>query len=347
MIMNIKAQRILIVRTDRIGDVVLTTPAIAALRKRVPDGYIAVLVSASTADLVKGNPHLDEVLIDDRAGKNRGFWGFFRLVGELKKMRFDAVINFHTKKRTNLACFLAGIPKRIGYQNEKFGFLLTDPLPDERPLGIKHEAQYCLDVLGVLGITGERIEMYVPVPDLSRAWVEEMFRKHQWDHVRPLIAIHSGSSCPTKKWPVEYFSELMSMLDRKYHGGFVLLGGKDNVETALELMKRCGVKNVFDLTGQISLAQLAAVLERCDLLVSNDSGPVHIAAALNTRVVSIFTRNQPGINPERWRPLGKRSAFVAPSLDMTVSFTDGKVDDPKYLYRITPQEVMTAVDAIF
>ena len=115
-------RNILIVRTDRIGDVVLTTPAIEALRKAFPQARISILVTPVTRELVEGNPYLDEVLIDDRKGRHGGVFGFFNLVKTLRKRQFDLAIILHTKKRTNSLCFLAGIPHRVGYKNNKFGF---------------------------------------------------------------------------------------------------------------------------------------------------------------------------------------------------------------------------------
>src|ERR1041385_8669613 len=109
-------KRILIIRTDRIGDVILTTPAIEAIRKNFPQAKISILVAEQTQDLVKGNPFVDEVLVDDRLGRHHGMTGFWQLASEIHVRRFDAAFIFHTKKRTNFLCFNARIPERIGYR---------------------------------------------------------------------------------------------------------------------------------------------------------------------------------------------------------------------------------------
>ncbi|MBZ0166549.1 MAG: glycosyltransferase family 9 protein, partial [Candidatus Omnitrophica bacterium] len=139
---------ILIVRTDRIGDVVLTTPAIRAVKNKFPQSRLTVLVSPLTYDLIHGLPWIDEIMVDDRAGLNKGIMGFCHLVHSMRYKKFDLAVVFHTKRRTNLACFLAGIPYRMGYKNNKYGFLLNHPVPDERHTGQKHESEYCLDLLG-------------------------------------------------------------------------------------------------------------------------------------------------------------------------------------------------------
>src|SRR5262245_45025773 len=144
-------RNILVVRTDRIGDVILTTPALKALREKFRHSRISLLVSAATRELVDKNPYVDEVLTDHRQGVHQGFMGFWRLVGEIRRKKFDLAIVYHTKRRTNYLCFFADIPTRLGYRNNKGGFLLTHQVKDDRPSGKKHEADYCLDLLKVLG----------------------------------------------------------------------------------------------------------------------------------------------------------------------------------------------------
>ena len=118
-------RNILIVRTDRMGDVVLTTPALKALREAHPKARISILVSAYTKAIVEGNPYVNEVLADDRKRTHRGWIGFWRLVSEVRKRKFDAAVIYHTKRRTNWLCFFAGIPYRLGY---------TDTIQDYEPI---------------------------------------------------------------------------------------------------------------------------------------------------------------------------------------------------------------------
>ena len=134
-------KNILIVRTDRIGDVVLTTPSIKALRQFYPGARISILVTPATFDLVNGNPYVDEVLLDDRNGRHQGLVGAWRLIREIDLKHFDLAIIYHTKRRYNWACYMAGIPCRLGYKNDKFGFLLSHPIQDPRPLGQRHEVR--------------------------------------------------------------------------------------------------------------------------------------------------------------------------------------------------------------
>jgi len=339
-------RNILVVRTDRIGDVILTTPAIKALKESFPAARVTVLVSPLTQDLVRGNPFVDEVMVDDRSGVHKGLMGYRRLVRAVKERRFDLAVIFHTKRRTNLLCFLAGIPQRLGYRDKKFGFLLTAPVADERFKGTKHEAQYCLDLLRCIGINNSALGMVLPFEPAAEQWAEGFFREHYLDPDRKVIAVNAGASDATKQWPPHRFAELITGMVEKYACPIVLIGtanDKSAVQKILALVKT----PVCDLTGQTSVAQLASLLKRCRLLVSNDSGPVHVAAAAGTPVVSIFTRNQPGINPERWKPLGPSHRVVFPPLDNSVSFASGKVAKADYLENIGTEEVLEAVDGIF
>ncbi len=309
---KINFSRILVVRTDRMGDVVLTTPFVKVLRRAYPAAHICILVTPATADLVNGNPYLDEVLVDDRAGRHKGVLGSLHLAQDIRRGNFNAVFILHTKRRYNLACFLAGVPVRIGYRNDKMGFLLTHPLKDIRHLGEKHESEYCLDVLKGVGINGnaeDSLNMLVPVRKDADIWALDWLNS-QGIRAGELITIHPGASDPAKCWPAASFAALIGRLMDLYDLKVVLIGGPQTKAIAGEILRLCP-KPVLDLTGRTSVAQSAALLSRCRLLISNDSGPVHLAAGVGTFVISLFLRDQPGINPERWKPLGPKGFFLS------------------------------------
>ena len=338
-------KNILVVRTDRIGDVVLTTPVFKALREHFPDTKISVLVAKSNVDLVKGNPYVDQIFYDDRRQEHKGIFGFWRLVAQIRKQKFDAVLNFHTKKRTNLLCFLAGIPERFGYRNNKFGTLLNRPIKDERHLGRKHETQYCLDVLKELGIENAEPVLFLPIEEESAQWVGQVLGEKNTIGQKVFV-FNPGASDSSRCWPWERFAELMTCLEKKYSARMVLVGGKAERPLGEKIIGQAAFP-VINLIGKTSVAQLVALLKKCDLLVSNDSGPVHVASAVATPVVSIITRNQPGINPERWKPLGSKSTYISVPPDSRPVFLKAGQADPKYLELIPVSEVLQAVDSIF
>lgn len=311
-------QNILIVRTDRIGDVVLTSPAIKAVRQFYPSARISILVTPATYDLVYGNPYLDEVLIDDRQGKHKGFLGSLKLIQEIRSKKYDLAIIYHTKRRYNWACFMAGIPYRLGFKNNKFGFLLNYPLKDSRPSGEKHEAEYCMDVLRAIGIENNDLSLLVPVQKSAEDWAIQWMQEN---NVRSndFIAIHPGASDPAKCWSNANFAELIDRLTGRYTLKIVLLGSASTGLNATAILQQTRQSSqCLNLTGRTSVAQMASLLRRSRLLISNDSGPVHVAAGVGSSVISLFLRNDPGINPERWRPLGNKS-FILSNIPVTFS----------------------------
>ncbi|MFC1510735.1 lipopolysaccharide heptosyltransferase II [Candidatus Omnitrophota bacterium] len=340
-------KNILVVRTDRIGDVILTSPSLKVLRRTYPEARITVLMRPFTKELLVDNPYIDEILLDDREHNPDGFFGFWRLVSLIREKNFDLAINYHTKKRTNLLCFLAGISERIGYKDKKFGFLLTKQIKDERHLGLKHEAQYCLDLLQHIGVTDFDCELHVSVTREAKEWMDRVCVENKIDADQTLIALHPGASDPAKRWPVQRFAELMEgLIERFPKARFILIGDRVCYQLVRDIVSDTKVP-LINMAGVTTVGQLVALINHSVLLVSNDSGPVHIAAALNKPVVSLFTRNQPGINPERWKPLNENSRVVSVPLDEKPSFTKAREMDAEFLEVIQTEEVLAAVDSLF
>lgn len=339
-------KNILIVRTDRIGDVVLTTPAIKAVRNNFPDAKITVLLSPVTLDLLQGVDFVDDFIVDDRQGVNSGNKGFLKLAQQLRSQNFDLAINYHTKKRTNLLCFMAGIPYRLGYKNDKFGFLLSHPIEDNRHLGETHEAQYCLDLLGDIGIESNDLTLEIRVRPESERWIDNFLELNSIKVGSPMVVIHPAASDPAKQWPKEHFVELINRIaQRSDNIQFLVIGTRENRELSEFIVREVRAK-ALEMAGLISLSQLVSLLKRVDLMVSNDSGPVHVAAAVNTPVVSIFTRNQPGINPQRWQPLGEKSRIVTVKYNDKISFKKAQEYDPQTMELIPVSAVLEAVDGL-
>lgn len=338
-------KRFLVVRTDRIGDVLLTTPVFKALRINFPDSFISVMVAPIARDIVEGNPYLDEVIIYDKNNKDKGFFGFFRMVSALRQRRFDLGLVLHTKKRTNLLCFLAGIKERVGYYNNKFGFLLNKKIPDLRPEGKKHEAQYCLEVLKAIGIETEDTELFMPLKPQAEVWSDEILSKYKVDRKDILIAINPGASCPSKIWPAERFAILADKLAEKYSAKIALICGPNDLKIASLVLAK--IQNpVINLSGHTTISQLASLLKRCNLFISNDSGPVHIACAVGTPVVAIFGRNESGLSPKRWGPLSKQSAVLHKEVGCVECLAHNCKKGFACLLAITEDEVLAAAEKL-
>jgi heptosyltransferase-2 len=298
-----KFRRILIVRTDRIGDVLLSTPVIKALRYHYPDAYIAMMVSPYAKDTIEGNPYLDKVIIYDKDGKHKSWQRSIKFAHNLKKKKFDLAIILHPTNRVHLVTFFAGIPKRVGY-GLKLGFLLTDRLKHNKHLGQQHELEYNLDLLKYLGIEPQDKSLFMPIKPESEKWVHQLLEQENIKESDKLLAIHPGASCPSKVWPNERFAQVADRLAEKYRFKVIIVSGSKDVTLAQNLADKMQ-QTAINLGGKTSVSQLASILKRCRLFISNDSGPVHVASAVGVPVISIFGRNQPGLSPKRWGPTGK------------------------------------------
>lgn len=308
MIDRTKIKKILIVRTDRIGDVVLSTPVIKAARMAFPRVHIAVMIRPYTKDVVIGNPYLDEVIVYDKYGVDKSWPATLKFALGLRKKRFDLALILHPTNRTHIVTFLAGVPLRIGY-NKKCGFLLTHSIEDKKHLGQKHELDYNFDLAGLAGIKMVDRILSMPLTEQDKEFARDILRKNGLDADDKLIIIHPGSSCPSKRWPAQRFALLSDKINQLDKMKVIVVGGPDDKDIA-EKIRNCVSSPIINLCGQLELKKLAALLQFSPLLITNDNGPMHIASAVGTPVIAIFGRNQPGLSPRRWGPTGEKDIVL-------------------------------------
>lgn len=337
-------KRILVVRTDRIGDVLLSTPVIKALRDVYPNAFIAMMVSPYAKDIVSGNPCLDEVIIYDKDSKHKSWRRSIKFSQNLKKKKFEAAIILHPTNRAHLITYFAGIPKRIGF-NRKFGFLLTDRIEHGKQLGERHELEYTLDLVRYLGIEPKDKSPFMPIKPEAENWVADIFRQQGIREIDKLLAIHPGASCPSKIWPNVRFAEVADRLIEKYGFKVLVVCGPKDITLAQQVIKNMHHPAV-NLAGRTSVSQLASVLKRCCLFISNDSGPVHIASAVGTPVISIFGRSQKGLSPARWGPLGVKDKILHQEVGCIECLAHNCTKQFACLKAITVDDVLNAADAI-
>ncbi|MCX7661790.1 MAG: hypothetical protein N2Z79_03800, partial [Candidatus Omnitrophica bacterium] len=256
-------KRILISRTDKIGDVILSTPVIKAIREGYPHSYLAMMVSPSAREILEENPYLDKIIILDKKKTHRGLLGSIRLVLELKREHFDLALILHPHRRVHLLTFLTRIKRRIGF-NYKWGFFLTDKLPHLKHEGQKHELEYNLDLVRYLGIEPKDKKLYLPIREDAERWVREFFSREKITPQDKLLAINPSSSCPSRRWPVERYAELADKLIEKYGFKVLIISGKDDINIADRLQSLMRYP-VINLAGKTSLSQLTSLLKRCKL----------------------------------------------------------------------------------
>ncbi|MDD5477243.1 MAG: lipopolysaccharide heptosyltransferase II [Candidatus Omnitrophica bacterium] len=342
--MDKQYHRILISRTDRIGDVLLSTPVIKALRQKFPQAYIAMLVAPYAKDIVEGNPYLDEVIIYDKDGKHKSWWRSIKFAGRLKKKKFDLAVILHPTNRLHLITFLAGIPLRLGY-DRKLGFLVNFRKAHKKQEGRKHEAEYNLDLLSELGISGNPYDLFMPIRQDSERYIADLFSKEGINPQDRILAVNPGASCPSKIWPVENFARVAEKLARIHNFKIIILGGPKEIHLANKVAYEIKGK-VINLAGKTSVSQLASIFKRCSLFISNDSGPVHIASAVGVPVISIFGRNQAGLSPRRWGPLGKRDKYLHKDVGCIQCLAHNCRKEFACLKAITVEDAVSAAESI-
>ena len=337
-------RRILIVRTDRIGDVVLSTPVIKAFRDYYPNAHIAMMVRPYTADIVEGNPYLDEVIIYDKDGAHKRWRDAMKLAFELKRKNFDLALVLHPTQSAHLITFIAGINRRVGY-DRKWGFLLTDPLPHTKEWGEKHEMEYNLDMVKYLGLEPKDRSLLLPIKEESEKWVDELIKKSGIRQTDKIVAISPGASDPTKEWVTERFAQVADALSLKYNFSVIIVGAPKEAQLTDRVrmtMRRFAV----DLGGKTSVSQLASILKRCCLFVGMDSGVMHMACALGLPVVALYGRKQKGLSPVRWGPLSPKAKFIHKDVGCKVCLAHYCTKDFLCFKEITVDDVLGCVDAV-
>ena len=337
-------KKFLIVRLDKVGDVVLSTPVIKALRDARPDAYIAFMVEDYAGDVIKGNPYLDQVIVYHKNDEGKSLVGNLNFINKLRSFRFDAALILHPTSRSHLLVFLAGIPVRIGY-NRKSPFLLTRKIPHTKQLGEKHEAEYALDMLREIGVEPKECKLHVPLHKTSEEKITYIFKQNEIKKKDVVITLHPGASCPSKRWPPQNFVKVADHLTERHKARIVIIAGPDDKATGDEVARAMKEKPL-NLSGITTVGDLASILVRSKLFISNDSGPVHIASAVGTPSVVIFGRKDAGLSPKRWGPTGERDIVLHKDAGCPKCLAHECKVGFKCLEAITPDEVIAAAEQL-
>lgn len=313
-----KSCKTLLVRgVNWIGDAVMTMPALRALRKGLPDTKISLLVKPWVASLFKNNPDIDEIILYE--GRYNSLFGKLRLSSLLKSKGFCSSILFQNAFDAALIAFLAGIPERIGYSRYGRGFLLTDAIPfnnDDRKI---HHVYYYLNILKKAGMDTEYSIPYIYLSLEERVNARNILKNLK----RPVIGINPGATYgSTKRWHPERFAEVSKRIISELNGSVVIFGGKSEVGIAEEIHNLINLEpgtwnlELKNLAGKTTLRELSALISECDVLLTNDSGPMHIGYAVRTPVIAIFGSTEPALTG----PLGRGNMVIKKDIDCSPCF---------------------------
>jgi ADP-heptose:LPS heptosyltransferase len=302
---------VLLIRLDNLGDVLLSTPAFHSVRTALPDSHLTLLTSPAGAQVGTLDPDIDTVIVyeapwmDPWCKLPQNSQREQLLIAQLKEQHFDGAIIFTSFHQSSLPaaylCYLADIPLRVAASIDGPGSLLTTR--HKHPERMMHEVEHGLDLVAALGIISIDNDMVLKVPDSVLASVSQMFITHgtQQDK-RPLVVVHPGCSMPARTYPWEMYVEVIDLLVEQLDAFVVVTGSTDEqalVTNVLEGVQAGHQHSILGLAGAFSFPELCALIQIADLTITNNTGPMHIAAALKTPVITLFALTNP---PEQWGP---------------------------------------------
>lgn len=341
MRMNLKGKKkFLIVRTDRIGDVVLSTPVPEAIKRKYPDSRVSMMVSPYTRDLLTYNPWVDEIITDDQGG----FKGFLKLVKLLRRKRLDVAVLLRPTLRLALLLFLSRIKLRIGTGYRAYQFLFNKKIYQHRKTIEKHELEYNLSMLSPLGILCEGMMPQIYLSPEEERFSRKIFEDLNIKKEEMKIVIHPGSGNSSLNYPLRKFALLADKLIEGFCAKIILTGDKKELVLSEE-MKRLMRNRPIDLTGKTDLRELCSLLKGADLLISNSTGPMHVAAALGTPAVVFFSPLFVA-SPKRWGPYGKGHEVVLPPVKTCYKCDPKKCPHFNCMEKIDSDEIMSRVKKI-
>jgi heptosyltransferase III len=290
-------QRILVIKPDHLGDVLLLTPALRRLRQALPAAHLALMIGPWSRDAIRGNPDLDALSFCEFPGFTRKpkpgllqpYWLLLRMAMLVRRGRYDvALIARDDHWWGALLALLAGIPRRIGYDAPDVGMLLTDALPYDPTAHVTTQALDLVDhVVGTASTPPDQTTpMVAPITPEDVEWADLWMVAHGCDQGRRLVAIHPGAGGPAKLWVAARWAMIVDTLHAR--GYTVVLTGGPGELTLVERIRGRLARPPLVLAGEATLGGLAALYQRCELVLGVDSGPMHLAATTGTRTIVLF-----------------------------------------------------------
>lgn len=290
-------QRILVVLPNWYGETLFVTPFLRSLRRQCPRAYVAAMGRPACREILLENPHVDEFIVLDERSEHRGLRGTLRLIWSLRRRGFDTTIILRKSLSRSWLLRLAGIPARIGFDNTKSGWLLTHRILG--PDAARHKATAYLALLSAVGGAAEPGSYEFHVGKDEQDGARRLLAQYRIRLEHPLVILHPGANWDHKRWPAERFAALGDQLAQRHRAQILITGGPDDAALA-DRVARSMQQPAIVLAGQTTLRQLGACIEQAHLLVSNDTGVLHLGAALGRPVVALYGPT----DPSKTGPLG-------------------------------------------
>ncbi|MCX5714856.1 MAG: lipopolysaccharide heptosyltransferase II [Candidatus Omnitrophica bacterium] len=332
---------ILVIKLSSLGDVVLSTAAIKAIRHKFGPNYrISVLVGEKSKDALLGCPYIDELLVCDLANKDRGLSGLIKLGALLQKKHFDIVVDLQNSRKSHVLSFLSLCPDRYGYDNRKFGALINHRIKNDIPLldPLTHQFR----ILEMLGIEQKNAHLELWPQEKDCQVIDDMLSGEWLSSNQKIVGINLSASRKwvTKNWPLAQLTKFCEGLIKR-DLRVVLTGTENELPLVNELTQKLKDLKPINACGKTSVSQLACLIKRCSVYITTDSAPLHIAASAGTPFVALFGPT----DPRRHLPPAKKFALIKKDLDCGPCYKP-QCKRKDCMRSITAEEVLAAVDKL-
>lgn len=305
-------KKILIVRTDRIGDIILTLPMATVIKKHFKDIHVSFLIREYTKTLVENHPDVDEViLLKEKNGKS----SLIKNIKRIKKKNFDAAIVVNSSFFLAALLFFSKIPLRIGTGYRLYSFLYNKKIFVHRKTAEKHELEYNIQMLNQLGIyeniEQNNLKFTVPINEHSLEKIKQLLTENGINSENQIVIFHPGSGGSAVDLPLSKMKELINFVASNLNYQVVLTGSNHEINMCNDLIENKKIKN---FAGKCTLEDLTALISKAKVFVGNSTGPLHIAAALNKTVIGFYP-NVKVCSPKRWGPYTEKKFIFTPDCD--------------------------------
>jgi heptosyltransferase-1 len=331
-----RIKKILLIRLRRIGDVILTTPAISALREGMPAASISYIVEKPYRELVEGNPNLDKVIVLER---KQGLREFFKLIRQIRKEKYDGVLDFHGGPRASLITLLSKAKLKVGYRIKYKSFIYHLKLPRSPKEGYLHSVESHINLVKALGVEVKSLPpLYLPQAKKTEVEKVKKFMEENALGEYKIITVHISAGNKFRDWGVENLVKLTSLLGQQPDVKIVLLGTSEDQKAEEEILKKSKA-SLLSLVGKLNLREVKDLISHSSLFVGPDSGPMHIAASTSTPIVALFGPTLPA----HFAPWQAKAFVIEKELDCRpCKQRDCIYEDFRCLRSIDPEEVYQA-----
>jgi predicted lipopolysaccharide heptosyltransferase III len=326
---NSSIQKILIINLAFIGDVILTTPVARGLRAAFPQARIDMLVIPAAAPISELNPYIDHVMVYDKRGKHKKMTAVWSLIRELRKQRYDLTISTNFALRNAMVAWATGARYRVGYNAQHSSWFLTHVTSAIRTQ-YRHEVENQLDVLKPLDIKVDDTSLQLEVCEKDTKYLQTVVKRTPG---KQLVVVCPAGSYQRKSWETQGYAQFLQEISKI--ANCCLIGGKAEQNLLNEINELSGnVGQVF--AGTLTLGQVAALLKATDLLLSVDTGPLHIGQAVGTPTLGLFGPTDPGV----WGPRGNKDCVIYRPEDCSPCWGRGECRGHRCMANILPEEVI-------